>query len=86
MLLKAIEIDPNYARAHDGVNVAARLQELAEPGGICISGKVYEEVEGNHDERFEDAGAHEVKNIESKRWPSLRRNVPHANRTRNASP
>jgi TolB-like protein/Tfp pilus assembly protein PilF len=43
--------------------VAARLQALAEPGGVTISANVLEQVEGKHDARFEDAGAHEVKNI-----------------------
>ena len=46
-----------------GVNVAARLESLAEPGGICLSGKVVEEVEGKSDCGFEDIGEHEVKNI-----------------------
>ena len=46
-----------------GVNVAARLEGLAEPGGICVSGKVIEEVEGKTDCGFEDIGDHEVKNI-----------------------
>ena len=58
----------------DGVNVAARLQELAEPGGVTISANVQEQVEGKHDERFEDAGAHEVKGIARPihvwRWPA----------------
>src|SRR5207244_7379094 len=39
-------------RHGDGVNIAARLQQLAEPGGICISGRVYEEVEGKLDLGF----------------------------------
>ena len=47
----------------DGVNVAARLQELAEPGGIAISGNVHEQVQGKLDDAFEDAGRHQVKNI-----------------------
>jgi adenylate cyclase len=47
----------------DGVNVAARLQALAPPGGICISGKVHEEVDGKLPANFADAGAHNVKNI-----------------------
>jgi adenylate cyclase len=47
----------------DGVNVAARLEGLAEPGGICISGKVYEEVRNKLSTVFEDLGEREVKNI-----------------------
>jgi adenylate cyclase len=47
----------------DGVNIAARLEGLAEPGGICISGKVYEEVGNKLPIAFEDLGRREVKNI-----------------------
>jgi adenylate cyclase len=47
----------------DGVNIAARLEGLAEPGGICISGKVYEEVRNKLPTAFEDLGEQEVKNI-----------------------
>jgi class 3 adenylate cyclase/Tfp pilus assembly protein PilF len=48
----------------DGVNVAARLEGLAEPGGICISGKVHEEVRGKLDGlAFEDLGERALKNI-----------------------
>jgi adenylate cyclase len=57
----------------DGVNVAARLEGLSEPGGICISGKVYEEVRDRVDLAFEDLGEREVKNIARPvrvwRWP-----------------
>ena len=48
----------------DGVNVAARLEGLAKPGGICVSGNVYDEVRDRTDLRFEDMGDQEVKNIE----------------------
>ncbi len=48
----------------DGVNVAARLEALADPGGICISGKVYEEVRDRIDVPFEDKGEQEFKNID----------------------
>jgi adenylate cyclase len=47
----------------DGVNVAARLQELAEPGGICVSGRVHEDAHGKLDVTFEDAGEQQLKNI-----------------------
>jgi adenylate cyclase len=48
----------------DGVNVAARLEGLAEPGGICVSGMVYEGVRDRIDVPFEDLGEQEVKNID----------------------
>ncbi len=47
----------------DGVNIAARIQTLAPSGGICISGKVFDEVNRKLDCRFEDLGVHELKNI-----------------------
>ncbi len=40
----------------DGVNVAARLEGMAEPGGICVSGMVYEGVRDRIDVPFEDLG------------------------------
>jgi adenylate cyclase len=47
----------------DGVNVAARLQEIAEPGGIDISRRVYEDVQDRLEASFENAGEQELKNI-----------------------
>lgn len=47
----------------DGVNIAARVEALAQPGGICVSAKVYEEVRRKLDLAFEDLGEHELKNI-----------------------
>lgn len=47
----------------DGVNVAARLQALADPGGISISGPVYDQVRGKLDLAFDDDGEQRVKNI-----------------------
>jgi TolB-like protein/class 3 adenylate cyclase/Tfp pilus assembly protein PilF len=46
-----------------GVNIAARLQSLAAPGGICVSGAVHEQVEDKLPIAFNDAGDHRVKNI-----------------------
>lgn len=48
----------------DGVNVAARLESMAEPGGVCLSGKAYQEVRNKLAAAFEDLGEREVKNIE----------------------
>jgi TolB-like protein/class 3 adenylate cyclase/Tfp pilus assembly protein PilF len=47
----------------DGVNIAARLEGIADPGGICISGMVFDYVKGKLDTGFEDLGTQEVKNI-----------------------
>ena len=49
--------------AGDGVNVAARLEALAEPGGICVSAGVREQVHGQLDVEFVDGGEQRVKNI-----------------------
>ena len=48
----------------DGVNVAARLEGMAEPGGICVSGMVYEGVRDRINFKFEDMGEQQVKNID----------------------
>ena len=47
----------------DGVNVAARLEGLAEPGGICVSARVQEDASGKLDLAFEDLGEQALKNI-----------------------
>jgi adenylate cyclase len=47
----------------DGVNIAARLESLAEAGGICISGSAYEQIENKLPLRYDYLGEHQVKNI-----------------------
>jgi class 3 adenylate cyclase len=47
----------------DGVNIAARLEGLAEPGGICIAARVREDAAGRLDLAFEDMGEQALKNI-----------------------
>jgi adenylate cyclase len=47
----------------DGINIAVRLEGIADPGGILISDKVYSEVEGKLDVGFEDRGEQQLKNI-----------------------
>src|SRR5262245_49696908 len=49
----------------DGVNIAARLQALAAPGGICVSEAVHQQVYRKVELSFEDLGIHELKNIEA---------------------
>ena len=56
-----IEGDDIYG---DGVNIAARLEPVAEPGGICISSIVNESVGNRIDANFEDGGHISVKNID----------------------
>jgi adenylate cyclase len=47
----------------EGVNVAARLEGLAEPGGICISGDVHNQVRNRIEAKFDDMGERDVKNV-----------------------
>jgi adenylate cyclase len=47
----------------DGVNVAARLEALAEPGGICVSARVQEDAAGKLELAFDDLGEQQLKNI-----------------------
>jgi adenylate cyclase len=47
----------------DGVNIAARLQSLSEPGGICVSGSVHDQIEGKLPLTFKFMGEQTVKNI-----------------------
>ena len=58
----------------DGVNVAARLEAMAEPGGICISSIVHESIGNRVETVFGDGGEHEVKGIARPihiwRWPA----------------
>ncbi|WEX76135.1 adenylate/guanylate cyclase domain-containing protein [Sinorhizobium numidicum] len=64
----------------DGVNVAARLETLADPGGVAISDGVHEYVHGRAGIDFVDSGYHEVKNIERPvhvwKWSPNRTNDP----------
>src|ERR1700704_2852227 len=47
----------------DGVNVAARLESIAEPGGICIASSAYDQVRGKVEVEFADLGEQNLKNI-----------------------
>jgi class 3 adenylate cyclase len=47
----------------DGVNIASRLESMAEPGGICVSSAVREQVHGSLNVGFDDIGKQQVKNI-----------------------
>ena len=47
----------------DGINVAARLEQLAEPGGVLVSGTVFEQIRNKVDTAFADLGAQTLKNI-----------------------
>src|SRR5205823_12980988 len=47
----------------DGVNIAARLEGIAEPGGVCISDDAQRQIRGKIDIAFEDMGSQTLKNI-----------------------
>jgi adenylate cyclase len=70
----------------DGVNVAARLEGEADPGGVCISGDAYRQVLGKIDLAFEDLGERTLKNIAAPvrayRWHSGK----HATQAETATP
>jgi len=47
----------------DGVNIAARLQEITEPGGVAISARAHKDIRDRLDTAFTDGGAQTLKNI-----------------------
>ncbi len=47
----------------DGINIAARLEALSEPNGVCISSTVFAQIDGVLEHNFTDLGAHQLKNI-----------------------
>lgn len=47
----------------DGVNIAARIEGLSEPGGVCVAGNVYNQVKNKIETNFDDLGEFQVKNI-----------------------
>jgi len=59
----------------DGVNIAARLEGLSEPGGLCISDVVYQNIVGKLDLNFDDLGEQTLKNMERKvrvwKWTNM---------------
>ena len=57
----------------DGVNVAARLEGLAEPGGICVARNVHNQVKAKLALPFAPMGEHRVKNIWPRTWSATRR-------------
>jgi class 3 adenylate cyclase len=59
----------------DGVNVAARIEAMAEPGSLCITGGVQDTVRGKIEAATEDLGERTLKNLERpvRLWPSHRR-------------
>jgi class 3 adenylate cyclase len=59
----------------DGINIAARLEGIAEPGGICVSGSVQEHVQDKLNIAFEDIGEQQLKNL---RNPRTRERARHA--------
>ena len=67
----------------DGVNIAARLEGIAEPGGMCISSSAYDQVRGKVDTAFEDMGPQALKNIAE---PTRVWRVKLGSGTRSASP
>jgi len=67
----------------DGVNIAARLQSIAEPGGVCVSSTTYEQVHKVLPISFVDMGAQQVKNIQE---PIRAYQVGAPSKTREAAP
>jgi class 3 adenylate cyclase len=67
LLRVGINIGDVIVGAHDifgdGVNIAARLEGIAEPGGICLSSSVHDQVRGKIGAEFADLGAQNLKNI-----------------------